>query len=157
MGRQLCSQGRERPPAKVLSCHSRLFNPPEFIPAEAMGTEVPRRCPPCRNCKECQFRMDSLTFKEKAEYEVMLSKLHLDVDRKGWVAGYPFNTMVDRLIDNYNQACGAHEQDGVPTPIEREAERVQSAIPGQCGQGSIQASPQREGRSKRRQISTRVR
>ncbi len=38
--------------------------------------------------------MDSLTFKENAGYEVILSKLRLDVDRKKWVAGYPFNTMV---------------------------------------------------------------
>jgi hypothetical protein len=28
------------------------------------------------------------------------------VDRKRWVAGYPFNTMVERLIDNYSQARG---------------------------------------------------
>jgi hypothetical protein len=28
------------------------------------------------------------------------------VDKKKWVAGYPFNTMVERLIDNYNQARG---------------------------------------------------
>jgi hypothetical protein len=87
MGHQLCNQGLERPPVKVLSCRSGLFNPPEFIPAEAMGTEVPRRCPACRNCKECQFRMDSLTFKENAENEVILSKLRLDVERKRWVAG----------------------------------------------------------------------
>jgi hypothetical protein len=29
-------------PAKVLSCRTVLFNPPEFIPAEAMGTKLPR-------------------------------------------------------------------------------------------------------------------
>ncbi len=74
-----------------------LLNPPEFITAEAMGTEVPSRCPACRNCKECQFRMDSLTFKENSEYEVILSKLQMDMERKKWVVGYPFNTM---LIDN---------------------------------------------------------
>ncbi len=79
---------------KVLSCRSGLLNPPVFIPAEAMGTELPCRCPTCKNCKECQFRTDSLSFKENAEYEVILSKLKLDVDRKKWVAGYPFNTMV---------------------------------------------------------------
>jgi hypothetical protein len=106
MNYQLGNQDRARPSAKVLSCRSELFNPPEFIPAEAMGTEVPRRCPACRNCKECQFRMDSLTFKENLEYEVILSKLRLDVGRKRWVAGYPFNTMAERLIDNYNQARG---------------------------------------------------
>jgi hypothetical protein len=50
--------------------------------------------------------MDSLSFKENAEYEVILSKLRLDVDRKKWVAGYPFNTMVEHLIDNYNQTRG---------------------------------------------------
>ncbi len=66
---------------KVLSCRTTLFNPPEFLPAEVMGTELPRRCPACRSCKECQFRMDSLTFKENTEYEVILSKLRLDVER----------------------------------------------------------------------------
>jgi hypothetical protein len=101
-----CLPGHQPVPVKVLICRTMLFNPPEFIPAEAMGTEVPRRCPACRNCKECQFRMDSLTFKENAEYEVILSKLQLDVERKKWVAGYPFNTLVEKLIVNYNQARG---------------------------------------------------
>ncbi len=91
---------------RVLSCRTTFFNPPEFIPAEVMGTELPGRCPACRNCKECQFRMDSLTFKENTEYEVILNKLHLDVERKQWIAGYPFNTLVEKLIDNYNQARG---------------------------------------------------
>jgi hypothetical protein len=50
--------------------------------------------------------MDSLTFKENMEYEVILSKLHLDVGRKQWIAGYPFNTLVEKLIDNYGQARG---------------------------------------------------
>jgi hypothetical protein len=73
---------------RVLRCRSSLFNPPEFIPAEAMGTELPGRCPACKNCKECQFLMDSLSFKESTEYEIIL------------------NTMEERLIDNYNQARG---------------------------------------------------
>jgi hypothetical protein len=25
------------------------------------------------------------------------------LERKKWVAGYPFNTMVEKLIDNYNR------------------------------------------------------
>ncbi len=98
--------GLEPTSVRVLSCRTTLFNPPEFIPAEVMGTELPRRCPACRNCKECQFRMDSLTFKENTEYKVILSKLHLDVERKQWIAGYPFNTLVEKLIDNYGQARG---------------------------------------------------
>ncbi len=89
-----------RPEPKVLSCRSTLFNPPEFIPAGAMGTELPRRCP-----KECRFRMDSFSF-ENTEYEIILSKLKLDEERKRWVAGYLFNTMIERLVNNYNQARG---------------------------------------------------
>jgi hypothetical protein len=50
--------------------------------------------------------MDSLTYKENTEYEVILSKLRLDVERKQWIAGYPFNTLVEKLIDNYGQARG---------------------------------------------------
>jgi hypothetical protein len=67
---------------KVLSCRSTLFNPPEFIPAEAMGTELPRRCPACKNCKECRFWMDSLSFKQNTEYEIILDKLRLDASKK---------------------------------------------------------------------------
>ncbi len=37
-----------RPEPKVLSCRSTLFNPP----AEAMQTELPRRCSACKNCKD---------------------------------------------------------------------------------------------------------
>jgi hypothetical protein len=28
------------------------------------------------------------------------------VERKKWIAGYPLNTLVEKLIDNYNQARG---------------------------------------------------
>jgi hypothetical protein len=72
-----------------------------------MGTELPRRCPACKNCKEFQFHMDSLSFKENAEYKVILSKLRLDHDRKKWVDAYSFNTYVEKLIDNYLQARDA--------------------------------------------------
>ncbi len=61
------------PPLMVLSYKSTLFHPPEFIPGEAMGTELLRRCPACKNCKECQFQMDSLSFKENSEYEIIRS------------------------------------------------------------------------------------
>ncbi len=51
MSYQLGYQNRVGSSAKVLSCLSGLFNPPEFIPAEAMGTEVPHRCPPAGTAK----------------------------------------------------------------------------------------------------------
>jgi hypothetical protein len=58
-----------KPEKRVLSCRSTLFNPPEFIPAEAMGTVLPQRCPACKNCKECQFWMDSLSFQENTQIQ----------------------------------------------------------------------------------------
>jgi hypothetical protein len=70
---------------KVLSSKSVLFHPPEFIPSEAMGTELPRRCPACKTCKGCQFCMDSLSFEENTEYEIILCKLKLDEKRKKWI------------------------------------------------------------------------
>jgi hypothetical protein len=36
---------------KVLSRRSVLFHPQEFITAEAMGTELPRRCPVCKTVR----------------------------------------------------------------------------------------------------------
>jgi hypothetical protein len=106
MGGTVVERGTEWPDLRVLSCRSTLFSSPDFIPVEAMGTELLRRCLACKNCKECRFRMDSLSFKENTEYEIILSKLRLDVDWQQWVAGYPFNTMVEWLIDNYAQARG---------------------------------------------------
>jgi hypothetical protein len=71
-------------PEKVLCSRSTLFQPPEFIPAG--GYVLPSRWPACKNYKECQLRMNSLSFKENAEYEIILSKLKLDEERKKWVA-----------------------------------------------------------------------
>jgi hypothetical protein len=101
VGRTL--QGNQSLRKYVLSCRSVLFQLPEFIPAKSMGTELPGRCPTCRNCKECQFRVDSLSLKENTVYEIILSKLKLNEQRKKWVAAYLFNTLVGKLIDNYSQ------------------------------------------------------
>jgi hypothetical protein len=106
MSQEPLDQAHRRPVVKVLSCCNGLFNPPRIHTRRSHTNGVTCGCPDCKNCKECQFRMDSLTFKENTEYEIIVSKLRLDVDRKTWVAGYPFNSMVERLIDNYNQARG---------------------------------------------------
>src|SRR5450830_458158 len=82
------------------------FQPLDFIRAEAMGTDTPARCPTCRSCRECQFRADSISFKENKEYEVIVAGLKLDVEKKKWTASYPFCVSPWTLIDNYNQARG---------------------------------------------------
>ncbi len=138
---------------KVLNCRRGLFNPPEFIPAEAMGTELPRRCPACKNCKECQFRMDSLNFKENAEYEIILSKLRLNVDRKKRVAGYPFNTMVEKLTDNYNQARGFMSKMEARLLKKGRLDKFNRQFQDNVDRGVFKAVPPPQGR---RRTSTRV-
>ncbi len=44
------------------------FSPHQiFTSSEPIEIELPRRCLACRNCKECRFYMDSLSFKENTD------------------------------------------------------------------------------------------
>jgi hypothetical protein len=63
-----------------------IFKPPDFISAEAFGTETPAHYAACRNCKECKFRAEMVSFKE---YETILNGLTLDIERKKWTASTP--------------------------------------------------------------------
>jgi hypothetical protein len=80
-----------------------IFQPSDFLMAEALGTDMPRRCKNCLKCKECQFRADSLSFKENQEYQVILDGLKFDEKNKKWTASYPFCIPPSRLMDNYKQ------------------------------------------------------
>lgn len=80
------------------------FVPADFLSAEAMGVEMPRRCASCKKCKECQFRTSMLTFKENAEYEAILDNLSYDPQDKKWTAAYPFAIDPQILQDNKFQA-----------------------------------------------------
>jgi hypothetical protein len=53
-----------------------------------MGMELSKRGPACKNCKAWQFWIDSLSYNDNAEHEVILSKLRLDQGRKKWIAWY---------------------------------------------------------------------
>jgi hypothetical protein len=80
-----------------------IFQPSDFLSAEALGTDLPRRCSSCIECKECTFRSDSLTFKENQEYQVILDGLKFDVDKRKWTMSYPFCIPATVLMDNYDQ------------------------------------------------------
>ncbi len=67
-----------------------IFQPSDFLMAEALGTDMPRRCKNCLKCRECQFRADSLSFKENQEYQVILDGLKFDEKNRKWTASYPF-------------------------------------------------------------------
>jgi hypothetical protein len=89
--------------------------------------------------------MDSLTFKENTEYEIILSKLRLDVDRKKWVAGYPFNTMAERLIDNYNQARGYMSKVEARLLKTGRLDEFNRQVQDKVDRGVIKAVPPEEG------------
>ncbi len=80
------------------------FQPLDFIKVEALGTNTPARCAACRNCRECKFRVDSISFKENKEYKVIINRLKMDVEKKKWIASYPFCVSPWVLINNYKQA-----------------------------------------------------
>jgi hypothetical protein len=89
--------------APPLHIEGGIFQPSDFLTAESMGTDLPRRCTSCRRCKECKFRTDSLTFKEDQEYQVILEGLKFNKERERWSATYPFHIPPSTLRDNYEQ------------------------------------------------------
>jgi hypothetical protein len=86
--------------APPLHVEGGIFQPLDFLSAESMGTDLPRRCTSCRKCK---FRTDSLTFKEDQEYQVILEDLKFNMERGRWSATYPFHIPPSTLKDTYDQ------------------------------------------------------
>jgi hypothetical protein len=68
-----------------------------------MGVDLPRRCPSCKNCKECQFRTSAVSYKEDQEFHVILEGLKFSEERRKWTASYPFFVPPSELKDNYQQ------------------------------------------------------
>ncbi len=87
----------------LVTQESKNFQTPEFLSAEAMGVDLPRRCPSCKNCKECQFRTSAVSYKEDQEFHVILEGLKFNEDRCKWTASYPFFIPPSELKDNYQQ------------------------------------------------------
>jgi hypothetical protein len=87
----------------LVAQESKNFQTPEFLSAEAMGVDLPRRCPSCKNCKECQFRTSAVSYKEDQEFHVILEGLKFDEERRKWTASYPFFIPPSELKDNYQQ------------------------------------------------------
>jgi hypothetical protein len=96
----LTNPSRVVPPVHI---EGGIFQPSDFLSAEALGTDMPRRCKNCLKCKECQFQADSLTFKENQEYQVILDGLKFAAKRKKWTATYPFCIPPSELMDNHDQ------------------------------------------------------
>jgi hypothetical protein len=90
--------------ATVLKIRQGHFSPMDFLSAEAVGTEVPRRCAFCKNCKECTHKMVSLSWEENAELAIIEEGLTLDEANCKWTAKYPFIISPTIMKDNRRQA-----------------------------------------------------
>ena len=54
----------------------------DFLSAEALGIDIPRRCNHCKNCKECNFKAHQITFKELMELNVIEKGLVYDDNQR---------------------------------------------------------------------------
>jgi hypothetical protein len=87
----------------LMTQESKNFQTPEFLSAEAMGVDLPRRFSSCKNCKECKFRTSAVSYKEDQEFHVILEGLKFNEERRKWTASYPFFIPPSELKDNYQQ------------------------------------------------------
>ena len=54
-------------------------SPKQFFPDLAdMPMEVPRTCPNCKNCSQCQYELQDMTFKEKKELDALRAAVTLN-------------------------------------------------------------------------------
>ena len=104
IGSNGCQVGSAVLTAAVLKIRQGHFVPCDFITAEAIGTETPRRCAACKNCSECQYRTENLTWQENNELTIIEEGLKLDEKRSRWTARYPFLVSPNVLEDNKRQA-----------------------------------------------------
>ena len=75
----------------------------EFMSAEALGCEPPRRCLRCRGCKDCQFRGAFMSAKEALELKKIESKIWFDKSISKWRVSYPFLQDPRVLSNNYRR------------------------------------------------------
>ena len=61
-----------------------------FMEAEALGVEAPRRCDKCRGCSLCSFRGHMHTEKETLEYKMLEESIKFDPEKGVFVVQYPF-------------------------------------------------------------------
>ncbi len=87
-------------------CHVAAGERPtvDFLTAEGLGVDLPRRCVTCDGCKECRFRAAHLTWREAEELRAIERGLVLDTQRRQWTARYPYRVPPETLADNRAQA-----------------------------------------------------
>ena len=83
----------------------------QFLAAENLGIDPPRRCGRCQKCQECAFYNQQVSYQESLEAAAITENLSYNAEDKKWTITYP-KVMIpkDVLSNNYNVAVAAHHK-----------------------------------------------
>ena len=76
----------------------------EFLAAEELGCEAPRRCPRCKGCQDCSFRGQRVSEREEAELELIKAGVTFDKEKCEFQVSFPWLEDPALLTNNYGQA-----------------------------------------------------
>ena len=83
----------------------------DFLSAEGLGVEAPRRCRRCRGCGDCSFRGRQMSQKEAEEYKLIEDGIKFDQTVGRFRVEYPFIEDPRKLPDNYRQVVRIAESE----------------------------------------------
>ena len=83
----------------------------DFMEAEGLGVEPPRRCEDCRGCQKCSFRGQQHTEKEALEYMMIESGVKHNKERGHFDVAYAWVDDPAKLHDNIGQAIQIAEHE----------------------------------------------
>ena len=83
----------------------------EFMFAEDLGVEAPRRCTDCKGCTTCNFRGQRHSAQETLEYELIERAVVYDPDIGRFRVGYVFTGDPYQLGNNFSQAVKIAERE----------------------------------------------
>ena len=83
----------------------------DFLAAEGLGVEAPRRCRSCSGCKECSFRGRQMSQREASEYKLIEEGIVFDEKAGRFRVTYPFIDDPWKLSNNFGQVLRIAESE----------------------------------------------
>ena len=83
----------------------------DFLTAEGLGVEAPKRCRRCSGCADCSFRGRQMSQREAAEYKLMEEGMKFDENLGRFRVDYPFIDDPRKLSNNYRQVVKIAESE----------------------------------------------
>ena len=107
------SQERDFTPVEYMegSASCGMMKEKDFLQAESLGVEAPRRCKKCSGCSECSFRGRQMSQKEAAEYKLIEEGIEFDQKLGRFRVKYPFIDDPRKLSNNYRQVVKIAESE----------------------------------------------